>query len=171
MNWRLNVNWRLVAGALVLIIILVFAVLVWSRNRINWPEEYRLLYESVADETPLMSNIYNVYLDEDNRALIYVKEECTPNDLSAFYLHIDPAYQKDLPGYRRPYGFDNLDFDFYSHGLQIDGNCVINRYLPEYEIAGIRTGQYRGTGDQIIQIWRGETDIRIASKPIDETDS
>ena len=171
MNRQLIGNLRLVAGASVLIIILVFAVLLWSRNRIDWPEEYRLLYESVADETPLMSNIYNVYLDEDNRALIYVKEECTPNDLSGFYLHIDPAYQKDLPGYRRPYGFDNLDFNFYSHGLLIDGNCVANRHLPEYGITGIRTGQYRGSGDQISQIWSSEVDIRIAPRPIEDTGS
>lgn len=149
-------QWRIVVGALILILIVVF---IWSRSRVDWPAEYRSLYESISEETPLISNAYDVYLDEDRNSLIYVKEECNDNDLSGFFLHLEPAHQKDLPDYRRPYGFDNLDFDFDSYGLRVDGNCVINRNLPGYDIIGVRTGQYSKIGDQITNIWEERADI------------
>lgn len=151
-----KVRWPIVVGALILILIVAF---IWSRARVDWPAEYRSLYESVAEETPLISNVYDVYLDEDRNSLIYVKEECSTSDLSKFFLHLTPALQKDLPDYRRPYGFDNLDFDFYTFGLRVDGNCVIDRNLPEYDIIGVSTGQYSGTGDQITNLWEEKADI------------
>ena len=151
-----KVRLLIVVSALVLILIVAF---IWSRARVDWPAEYRSLYESVAEETPLISNVYNVYLDEDRSSLIYVKEECSTSDLSEFFLHLTPALQKDLPDHRRPHGFDNLDFDFYTFGLRIDGNCIIDRNLPGYDIIGIRTGQYSGTGDQITNLWSEEADI------------
>lgn len=151
----LKVRWRIVVGALILLLIVAF---IWSRLRVDWPAEYRSLYESIADQTPLISNVYDVYLDEDRSSLIYVKEECGANDLSEFFLHLTPAHQRDLPDHRRPYGFDNLDFDFYSYGLRVDGNCIIDRQLPGYEIIRIATGQYSGTGDLISNLWSEEAD-------------
>lgn len=151
-----KVHWRVVVGALVLLLIVAF---IWSRNRIDLPAEYRSLYASIAEETPLISNVYDVYLDEDRNSLIYVKEGCSTNDLSEFFLHLTPAHQRDLPDHRRPSGFDNLDFGFYTYGLRVDGNCIIDRNIPEYDIIKISTGQYRGTGDLITNLWNEEADI------------
>lgn len=149
-------HWRVVVGALVLLLIVAF---IWSRNRIDLPAEYRSLYASIAEETPLISNVYDVYLDEDRNSLIYVKEGCSTYDLSEFFLHLTPAHQRDLPDNRQPFGFDNLDFGFYTYGLRADGNCIIDRPLPEYDIIGLRTGQYSGSGDLISNLWNEEADI------------
>ena len=48
----------------------------------------------------------------------------------------------DLPGHRRQYGFDNLDFDFDQHGERFNGERLAKVPLPEYRISEIRTGQY-----------------------------
>ena len=151
-----KVHWRVVVGALVLLLIVAF---IWSRNRIDWPAEYRSLYASIAEETPLISNVYDVYLDENRNSLIYVKEGCSTNDISDFFLHLTPAHQKDLPDDRRPSGFDNFDFDFYTYGLRVDGNCIIDRNIPEYDIISLRTGQYSGSGDLISNLWSEEANI------------
>ena len=59
-----------------------------------------------------------------------------------FFLHIFLADAADLPDRRRQHGFDNRDFQFQEYGAFQDGACPALVPLPDYEIAGIRTGQY-----------------------------
>ena len=61
-----------------------------------------------------------------------------------FFLHLISAEVADLPDHRKQYGFDNLDIDFDLHGERFDGKCMAIRALPEYDIVGIRVGQYEG---------------------------
>ena len=73
----------------------------------------------------------------------------------------------DLPGWRREYGFDNLDIAtgvsldalwrlaprFLTAGAaRIDGDCVATARLPDYPIARVRTGQFDRDG----QLWAVE---------------
>ena len=82
-----------------------------------------------------------MYLDGDR--LVYVKDECRGEDIHAgFFLHLWPFDEADLPRRRKRYGFDNLDFAFPRYGLRAGGRCVAVLTLPEYEVAGIYTGQY-----------------------------
>ena len=78
--------------------------------------------------------------------LRYSRENCLPAHIAAdFFLHIVPADARDLRPAAVEYGFDNYDFlGFRPNDGLIDaaGRCVVERTLPEYDIASIVTGQY-----------------------------
>ena len=111
--------------------------------------------EGVEGMRPLASSSFDVYLDEDR--LVYVKEECSAEDVDAmFFLHVYPADVDDLRPHRRPHGFGNLDFSFWKFGLRGGGRCAAARLLPDYEMAAIRTGQYMpGEG----RVWERRIDL------------
>ena len=148
-HWRMSLATASRLSAALLGVVLVVA---WA---VSWyfPVESRMtgkLIESVAHMRPVVSSVFDVYLD-GNR-LVYVKEECSDEDVEAgFFLHVHPAEVADLPSHRQPHGFDNLDFSFYRlrywipwrHGvLRGDGRCAAVRTLPDYGIVRIETGQF-----------------------------
>ena len=63
-------------------------------------------------------------------------------------MHVFPADIDDLPYYRREYGFDNLDFLFIERGVLFDGKCLASIDLPQYDIAGFRTGSHDNDGQE-----------------------
>lgn len=145
-------DWRISLATFVVLIV-AFA-LIWPRVSVNWEQEFRSVYESIGDDTPIINNVFNVYLDEDRNSLIYVKEECDAEDIDPdFLLHITPTYKDDLLADRKEVGFNNLDFYFDAYGLRFDGKCLIQFNLPDYDIARIRTGQYIREGDELPAIW------------------
>lgn len=110
--------------------------------------------------------------------LLYVREDCRPEDLRArFYLHLEPEDEGDLPPYRRPYGFDNLDFRFRDRqiegavegtvegaeegpvegtddGADRSGRCVAAVRLPDYPLRSLSTGQFRRLPDSPpVELW------------------
>ena len=111
---------------------------------------------AIAKEIPsIIPPGYEVYVDDGR--VIYDKSPCAPGDTAAkFYLHLFPVNADDLPAERRPYGFDNLDFNFHEHGWQSDGVCRAVRELPGYAVAGIRTGQSVYADGEFEQLWRAE---------------
>ena len=81
-------------------------------------------------------------LYRQGRRLIYYREGCTAGDTAApFFLHITPEDAGDLSWHRRRYGFDSRGFHFSQRGLRMDGQCLATFELPDYAIAGMRTGQ------------------------------
>ena len=94
---------------------------------------------SGASGEPAARAAYDIYLA--NGALVYVKEPC--DDVGPkFFLHIYPENADDLPDWRKRHGYDNLDFPFPLWGIELDGKCVMSVPLPDYGVAGIRTGQF-----------------------------
>ena len=90
---------------------------------------------------------FDVYLY--GKRLTFVKQPCTPADVEPrFFLHVIPSDENDLPERRRQHGFDNLDFGFGAQRLTQSGLCVAVRYLPNYDIVKIVTGQFT-TQDRI----------------------
>ena len=92
--------------------------------------------------------------------LFYVKHNCRPEHTAApFFLHIIPANAVDLPPDRRRHGFQSRDFSFQDNGLSTyhwgGKSCVIQRILPDYPIASLRTGQFNPAGE----IWSTELTI------------
>ena len=86
--------------------------------------------------------------------LVYGNDGCTAEERAAwFFLHIVPVDPSDLPASRREHGFDNQDFQFERGGGVFNGRCVVERRLPDYPIASIRTGQYIYGG---AKLWEGE---------------
>lgn len=95
---------------------------------------------------------FNVYLSGDE-SLLYVKEPCDSADVSdVFFVHVTPADSGDLPEHRRELGFDNLDFVFFDRGTSDGVRCAAEIELPDYDIAGITTGQYTDQG----RTWQNE---------------
>ena len=107
----------------------------------------------VAEEL-LMDAEFSVYR-RGGRRLVYVKEPCSGAELEApFFLHITPANRDNLPAERRAAGFENWDFQFErGGGGVINGRCRVERPLPPYPIASIRTGQFTPGGGTL---WAAE---------------
>ena len=119
---------------------------------------FQSAYEALVAGEPVIRSDFDIYLSEDS--LTYVKEPCAPADTEAmFFLHLYPVDGNDLPHGRRPYGFDNLDFDFYGRGMVLDGRCMARIPLPEYAIARIGTGQYVSVLGGFHNFW--EVEMRL----------
>ena len=108
---------------------------------------YRSTYRSVASTAPLAREEFDVYLIDGT--VYYLKEPCEGSDLAVrLFLHVFPEDLDDLPVDHKQYGFDNLDFHFYDRGVLFDGKCLASVDLPQYDIAGFRTGQVRADNGQ-----------------------
>jgi len=108
---------------------------------------YRSAYPSVVSTEPLAHQDFDVYIDDST--LYYVKEPCEREDtFKSFFLHVFPEDLDDLLDYRREHGFDNLDFLFIERGVMFDGKCVASADLPQYDIAGFRTGGHDDDGQE-----------------------
>ena len=109
-------------------------------------------YRAITDTQPIIRSNFNLHLNDNT--LHYVRDTCRPNDIQArFFLHVVPHNTNDLPQHRQQYGFDNLDFAFYQHGVRFDGKCLASVPLPDYPIARINTGQWIPDEGRI---WEGE---------------
>ena len=110
-------------------------------HRLN---RYRLLHEALVSgdlEAPLARSTFDIHLSD--RALIYLKRPCDADDTQAkFFLHVFPVDEDDLPPGRRRFGFENFDFPFAHRGEFLNGDCIVQPFLPEYPIDRIRTGQF-----------------------------
>ena len=124
--------------------------------------QYRSWYEAVVSGgygEPIARGGYDLFMDDDR--LIYYKSGCSAIDTAdRFFLHAIPEDESDLPGHSRRHGFESRDFDFSEHGEMYDGNCLAIAWLPDYNIARIRAGQYVDGTEQ--QIWGVEFHTDIA---------
>ena len=109
-------------------------------------------YRAITDTQPIVRSNFDLYLNDNT--LHYVRDTCRPDDTQArFFLHIIPHDTNDLPQHRQQYGFDNLNFAFYEHGVRFDGKCLASILLPHYPIARINTGQWIPDEGKL---WEGE---------------
>ncbi len=109
---------------------------------------------------PAARAAFDLYLD--GGVLTYHKEPCTAEDLrERFFLHVIPVAAEDLAAQDRPHGFEIRDFDYREHGVRLGEACVALAPLPEYAIAGLRTGQFiSGQG----QLWSAEIEAPAAAQ-------
>ena len=90
------------------------------------------------------ADAFAVFIDREKgrNRLIYAKADCTAAEYETpITLHIRPVDLADLPAYNRGGSFDNRDFPLDYYGGRPGGDCVAVVPLPDYPIAGIRTGQ------------------------------
>ena len=120
--------------------------------KVNKAYENADAYRAITATQPIVRSNFDLHLNDNS--LHYVRDTCRPDDIQArFFLHILPHDTNDLPQHRQQYGFDNLDFAFYEHGVRFDGKCLASVPLPNYPIARINTGQWiPGEG----KLWEGE---------------
>ena len=101
------------------------------------------LTDTLNNKQPLVSSEFDIYKNENT--LIFYKNKCSSiNVTHQFYLHVTPKNINDLPINRQKYGYQNMDFKFYSSGGSINDNqCIVQIKLPNYDIKKIQTGQYK----------------------------
>ena len=93
---------------------------------------------------------YDVYLADGE--LVYVNDDCDPLETEhTFFLNIYSQRADDLPEDRQ--GFERVRFDFHRNGALLPETCVALFPLPDYPVAGFRTGQRREDGNAA---WRAE---------------
>ena len=118
---------------------------IYAPNSAEYRNERRAAYnDAETNGTLLMSADFDVYAHHGS--LYYLNADCAPQIANAidlrFFLHIIPADLADLPAASRESGFENRDFRIRNMRFAFfDGKCVIERSLPDYPIASIRTGQ------------------------------
>ena len=89
---------------------------------------------------PVASSTFDVYRDGD--ALVYVKDPCTEGDVEAtFATRVYPLDPDDLPADRARDGFIARYVNFWDMGVRVGERCVAVDPLPDYPVAGVRTGQ------------------------------
>ena len=129
--------------------------LLWSAKipLAGYRERYARALSELAGE-PAARSGFDIWLNDG--ALTYIKESCDAEDAGGrFFLSVFPADRNDLPQGARDAGreHESLNFDFDRYGAIVDGRCVIVRYLPDYPISHIETGQWlEGEGE----LWRAE---------------
>ena len=112
---------------------------------------------SVRFAMPLARSIWTVYASAEGRGLDYVKTPCRRADTQArFFLHVYPLRAADLPA--AVPGYANLDFAWEAKGALVDGDCRVSAALPDFPIAFVRTGQYRG-GIVPRRLWNARIDL------------
>ena len=111
-------------------------------------------YRAITASQPIVRSNFDLHLNDNT--LHYVRDTCRPDDIQArFFLHIIPHDTNDLPQQQQQYGFDNLDFAFYEHGVRFNGKCLASVPLPDYPIVYIKTGQRIPSGED--KLWQGES--------------
>ena len=133
---------------------------VYSFAAAELPDIVKELHERGAE--PVINSYFDVYRDQGQ--LIYVKDSCKDSDTDAeFFLHVVPSDVDDLAVAAQSIGFQNLDFAFMTHGLMFGGVCAASVGLPDYEIAGIRTGQHNE--ESYMTIWEKEYSFAATELP------
>ena len=109
-----------------------------------------------ADETLLVDGYdYDLLLRQGKR-LVYQRNGCSTADPVAFYLHVVPLREGHLEGVAAEHGFENLDFT--GEPTRVGDRCVLERRLPDFPIAQIRTGEYDETAQRAV--WTATADFR-----------
>ena len=105
--------------------------------------------------SPAARSVYGIY--HRGNMVFMVKEPCVAADIDAkFLLHIIPVDDADLPRYFRKYGHEIRDFAFQEYGVAFDGKCLVAAPLPDYDIAGVRTGQFVSRAGRLERLWEAE---------------
>ena len=100
-------------------------------------------YAAIAAGEPALRAAFDVYLD--GRTLTYARDPCSDDaDWPRFFLHAFPLDANDLPAGRRAAGFEESAFLLSERGVRFDGKCMARIELPDYPLAGVRTGQRLG---------------------------
>ena len=118
-------------------------------------------WASISAREPDLRAAFDLRLD--GGALTWTREPCGGGlDRTPFYLEAVPADAGDLPPGRAAAGFESFGFLLTERGVRFDGKCMARLALPDYPIAGLRTGQ-RAEG--LPPVWEASLPVEDASFP------
>lgn len=104
---------------------------------------YREAFQEAVSGEPAVRSDWDIYVKDD--ALIWVKEPCGADDTRGRFLL--KAFWKAPPlgsrlGDEPEDGSSSGNFGFDAYGVRFDGNCMIRRALPDFEVERIAVGQW-----------------------------
>lgn len=100
-------------------------------------------------EDPIIHSKYDIYLQEQENALIYLNRNCIPNSErnTSFFLHIYPSDNNDLPHSYKRIGYEIKESTWellnrWTYTQTDHNDCIAIFGLPDYGITHIVAGQY-----------------------------
>ena len=146
-GWRLN----MAVGGLI-----IGPSLGWLWVQSDRVDNLKSVYDQLTDDNIVIQDYFTVYLDNDYRYLVYVKDECgTVDTTSEFRVKIGSGGVNDAVD-RQPVD-DWRTFYFEDYGVDFEGKCVAQIPILEPEIDYIRTGQN-------IKVWPGSVSYYLIGK-------
>ena len=150
MSWRLNV----VIGGFI-----IGPSLGWLWVQYDRVGDLKSAYDQLTDGNIILQDYFTVYLDEDYRYLVYIRDECSTEDTtSEFWIRMGSAGVNDATN---KHLLDGQLFYFEDIGVEFEGKCVARIPISETEIDYIRTGQ------DLLKVWRDSVSYSIISKTYD----
>ena len=144
---------------------------VFAKDAAAYRAAYNDAYRDIAANGDLLARAdFDIYAYDGG--LYYISADCPPpapsRANSRIFLHITPVDPADLPAASREHGFENRDFwlDNHTTVLFFDGKCIHRQILPNYPIAGIRTGQFVSGEERLL--WGADIDLaaRVAAQGV-----
>ena len=119
------------------------------------------VHASVATGEPAQRAAFDVRLE--GGALTWTRGGCTADETAPpFFVRAFPADAADLPAGSRERGFEEFRFRFRDRGVRFADTCMARFPLPDYALAGVRTGQ-RAEG--LPPVWEASLPVGDASFP------
>ena len=118
-------------------------------------------WDALAAREPAARSEFEVRLD--GRAIAWTRDECAEEDVwPPLFVHAVPLDANDLAPDRRAAGFEAAAYFLPNHGARFGGRCAARAALPDYPLAGLRTGQ-RAEG--LPALWEASLPVEDASFP------
>ena len=132
-SWRLNV----VIGGFI-----IGPSLLWLWVQSDRVDDLRSVYEGLTDDNIIVRDNFTVYLDEDYRSLVYVKDQCRTEDTVPEFWIIMRNESIMMPVNGQPSDDLHKKFFFYfeDYGVRFEGKCVAKIPLEPEKVDYIRTG-------------------------------
>ena len=115
-----------------------------GRFHLYSPAALDAAWDALAAREPDARSSFEVRLD--GRAIVWTRDICAQDDVwPPLFVHAVPLDANDLPPGRREAGFEAIEYYLPHYGARFGGRCVASAELPDYPLAGLRTGQRPGS--------------------------
>ena len=117
------------------------------------PSALDAAWDALAAREPALRAAFGLHLD--GRTLTWTRDDCTEEDSWT------PLFVEAVPLDARP--AERFEFALAERGLRFGGRCLARFELPDYPLAGVRTGQ-RANGD-LPPLWEASLPVEDPSFP------
>ena len=125
---------------------------VWQPELMDDREAREVVRRAREEGRLLADTAYEARLVGDD--LVYIRDQCDPLETERpFFIDVIPERSSDLPDSRMRHGYEHVKFSFHPNGAFLGEACVAAFPLPDYPVAGARTGQLAEGGGAL---WQAE---------------
>ena len=118
---------------------------------VPWQDNHILRF-LLSDTDSIAYPQFDIYMDHQHRRLIYIKKECTIDDLKTkFIIRFLPMNRTGYPSSSVSLN-ESVEFTFGHFSILIGDHCVAFMPFPKYEYHSIKFGQKEGQD----KVWKSE---------------